>query len=284
MTVTLTDADERLLERVLLPLTEEEKAIEFLRQVMPNLLAALRNDLLRASEAEQERYLERVQELAQRVKRAGTLNELHAVADPFALPSLLYDPQAPLWQSWDRTDLHAELSQAVQEREKARSLLKAAKPGTLTYPQLQKRVEEAERHLFEVSRKIALAWLEKQADDIRKSTVQAEAAEWRAETRLQVPLVVSDRIVDYLDAEITVTLVTPRAFITRTFAVVVISPSLGIIPALRRINLIRHYLPKDEHTIVVTTDPHHVRVLQQHEVYVYLARENNLESEPAPVG
>lgn len=284
MTVPLTDADELLLERVLLPLTEEEKAIEFLRQVMPNLLAALRNDLLRASEAEQKRYLERVHEIAQRVKRAGTLDELHAVADPFALPSLLYDPQAPLWQSWGRADLHTELAQALQERDKARSLLKAAKPGTLTYPQLQKRVEEAEKHLFEVSRKIALAWLDKQADDVRKSTFQAETAEWRAETRLQIPLVVGDHIVDYLDAEITVTLVTPRAFITRTFAVVVISSSMGIIPALRRINLIRHYLPKDEQMIVVTTDPDHIRVLQQHEVYVYLARENNVGSDPTPVG
>lgn len=271
-----TENDEQLLERLLLPLMKEENALDFLRTVAPNLLSALQEELLEASQTEEERRLSRLQNLRERVQQVSSLDELLALADPLLLPSRLFDPQSALWDTWQRTDLQEALAQAIQQYQKAKELLKTVQPGTLAYPRAKKRVEKASEHVSEVARRIAHSWLEQKEQEIRQTRVQNSHVEWRAETQLQVPVVIGDHLVDYVDAEIVLTLATPQAFVTRTFAVAVIPPKMGIIPALRRINVLRHYLPDDVDIIAVTSHPHHLRALQQHSTHVYLVRESDL--------
>ena len=280
--MNLPQPDEHLLERLLLPLLEEEVALNFVREVAPNLVSALREDVLKASETEEERRLKRLERLRERVQNARSYDELTRLADPLLLPSKVFEPDSALWEKWQRPRLREELREALLEQQRAQELLDAAQPGTFTYPRVKKRGEKAHERLRDVAKDVALAWLHQQEEDLHQARERNSEVEWRAETRLQVPLVVGNRLVDYVDAEITLTLATPQAFITRTFAVAVIPPNMGIIPALRRINLLRHHLPTDVEMIVVVTDPHHLRALQQHGTYVYLAREKDIASDTPP--
>lgn len=267
-----SSADERFLERLLLPLLSEQAAREFLHRVAPELMEALEQQVLHAAAKEDARLAARIRKARERVEQARSLEDLEAATDAKVLPSLA--PDSRLWDSWQHEGLREELQQAVKKHRQVQSMLASATPGSLTYFQTRDRVQEAERALFDVKKRIALAWLEDKEKDLKERP--SSQVDWNVQVRLQIPIVVSDRPIDYIDAEITVTASTPRAFATQTFAVVVIPSNMGIIPALRRINILRHFLPSETALIAVTAREAYIPVLRQHNVYVHLVEEADI--------
>ncbi len=270
-------ADEQLLERLLLPLLSEEAARDFLHRVAPELVSALEKEVLHAAAKENEHMARRIQRAREQVEQARGLKDLESATDPLVLPLKLLAPDSQLWDSWQREDLREALRQAIKNHEWAHSILASATPGSLTYIQARDRARDAERTLFEIEKEIALAWLKDKEAGLNEN--QPSQVEWHIETHLQIPIVVGDRPIDYLDAEIVVTVSTTQAFATQTFAVIVVPPDMGIIPALRRINVLRHFLPSETALVAITMRNAYISVLRQHNTYVYLVEDADIASD-----
>ena len=261
--------DAILLERTLLPLIEEEKALAFLREVAPNVLQAMKDEVLEAAHTENLRRREHLDRLRQRIKQAESLIELENISDALFLPALLFDPNSSIWKEWERPEYRQALSDQKEAIRRTRDLIQHVHKGSLQYHQLHEQLRRQESELLDLYKHIFLDWLAHEEKYLRVPPDE-NTITWQVQTRLQIPIVVNDRLIDYADAELVVTASTRHAFLTRTFAVLVVPKDQGLIQALRRINLVRYFLPPEVHLIVLTERPDYVNVLQQHQVYVHL--------------
>ncbi len=264
--------DIALLERTILPLIQEENALNFLRQAVPQVLKAMEEEVLEAARTENQRRREQLDRLRQRVKQVDNLIELENISDALFLPALLFDPNSSIWQEWDHPEFQHQLTEQKEAIRRTRDLLQHVPKGSLQYHQLHEQLRRQERDLLELYRRIFLEWLAYE-ERLLHIPPDESAIEWRIQTRLQIPIVVHDRLIDYADAELMVTASTRHAFITRTFAVMVIDKNQGLIQALRRINLVRYFLAPEVDLIVLTERADYADVLSQHQVHVHIINE-----------
>lgn len=260
------------LERLLVPLLDKEQALAFLRRAAAPAIQEMETELQQAVRLMAQDLRRRLEELRARVAEARTTEDLLRLNDPVLAPRLVLDPDSDVWEHWPRADLREALIQAREGYERVARLARTARPGSLLAHQYEEEARSLNKHLVEVQRRILQEWL----DYVERNRLQGDDAwppEWDVDVRLQVPLVVSERVVDFIDAEVTASARNPRAFVTRTFAVFVLAPHTALIPGLRRVQVAQHFLPPEEHIIVVVPDRTLIRPLQQHNVFVVPADE-----------
>ncbi len=260
------------LEHVLLPLLDKEQALTFLRTAAPGVLQSMEGELLEASRSQSRHLLERVARLRKRVQQARSSEELAALSDPILSPSLVLDPHSPIWEEWPREDLRRELAKRQRAYEQAERVLEATRPGSLQYHQHREEATRQAKALLQTQQKVLGEWLHHQEQRFRAQTSEASQVTWDVDVQLQVPLVAGNRVVDFLDAQLTVTARTSRAFLVHAFGIVVLPPDTSLLSALRRLHVIQHFLPRDTDLIAVTVQPAFVQPLQQHKIYTYLAQ------------
>ena len=269
---TSFESDPRVLERLLLPLLDSEKALAFLRAAVPDILAEMENEIREASRRQVQQQLERVRRVRTRVRQAQNEDDLEHISDTHLLPRLFMDARSEVWESWNHPELREALRSAQEALKNTLQILEAVEPGTVQFHRLREKARGEEKALLETRKNVLLEWLRDEEQRIRRQMQQPQIA-WDVSTRLQVPLVVDGQVLDFIDAEMTVTASTPHAFLTRAFAVVVLAKDTPLVLALRRINLIRHFIPPDTILIVVTFNPEYAPVLKQHNTHVYVAEE-----------
>ncbi|GEM_PF-3416686 len=258
------------LERILVPLLDKEQALAFLRQAAPGVIATMEAEARETSQLETRRLQERIAQLRQKVQRATSSEDLMQLSDPVLAPSLVLDPSSDVWEEWPREDLRQRLQEAEQAYRQACRMLRSSSPGSLVYHRHRENVSRSAQSLLDVQREVLNEWLTHLESTHPSSTRAPLKLTWDVAVQLQVPVVAEQQVIDFLDAEITLSVRTPRAFFTRIFAVVVLPPQTGLIPALRRVQVIQHFLPSEEELIVVVGDPALLRPLRQHRVHPLL--------------
>ncbi len=261
--------DVQLLERTILPLIDQDEALAFLRRAVPHVLKTMKDEVLEAAQTESQRRREQLDRLRQRIKQADNLIELENISDALFLPALLFDPNSSIWKEWDRSELQQQLAEQKDAIRRTRELIHHVKKGSLQYHQLNEQLHRQENELLELYKRIFLEWLAFEEKHLHIPQDES-AITWQVQTRLQIPIVINDRLIDYADAELVLTASTRHAFLTRTFAVLVIPKDQGLIQALRRINLVRYFLPPEVDLIVLTEREDYIGVLRQHQVHVHL--------------
>ncbi len=260
----------KFLEHVLVPLLDKERALIFLRKAAPGVIKTMEEEARETSMLETRRLHERIARLRRQVQQASSSEELMRLSDPVLAPSLVLDPRSDIWETWPREDLRQQLLDAEQDYQHACRLLRHSAPGSLTYHRYRENVNRSAQSLLDVQRQVLNEWLTHLESSQPTTERESVTLTWDVDIRLQVPVVAEQQVIDFLDAEIVLSARTPRAFFTHTFAVVVLPPHTGLIPALRRVQVIQHFLPTDVDLIVVVEDPTLVQPLQQHRVYPLL--------------
>ncbi len=271
--MTELQGDPRRLEAILLPLLDPQQALTFLRDAVPEILSEMEREIQEGSRVQVQHNLERIRSVRRRVHQAQNQDDLEHISDTHLLPSLFLDARSDVWDTWNRPKLRRDLQEAQTNLGKTRNLLDSIEPGTLQFHRTREQMKTQEKALFEIQRHVLLEWLQDEEQRIR-AHARSEPVQWNVETRLQIPLVVDRQVLDFIDAEMTVTATTSHAFLTRTFAVIVLDKETPLVAALRRINLIRHFIPSDTTLIVVTSTPNFASVLKQHNIHVYVMEES----------
>lgn len=266
-----------LLNRVLVPLMDPEEALSFLRRAAPAVVQTMEAEVVGAAREQITQTLARVASLRDTVRQAANEHALRLVTDVVLLPQALLDPDDPIWQQWGRGDLCQKLRHAQNAVVRTESLLQNTPTTDLQYHPLRERLQRDRRGLLEVEREILLSWLQQKEEELQHQYRGQAEVGWQVRTRLQVPVVTGNQVVDFVDAEVDVLATAPEAFVTRTFAVLVIPGTMGVVPALRRINTISHFLPPETILVVVTTTREHLPIFRQHNLYVYFLEEEGGE-------
>ena len=258
------------LDRVLVPLMNPDVALDFLRQAAPEIIHTLETEVLAAVESRVSKTVDRLRALRQAVTQAANESALYLGTDPVLLPEALLDPDDSIWEQWQQPDLREKLRRAQVAVATTEAQLQAATPKTMRHGQLTERLHRERSALLEVQREVMLAWLQEQEDALGRKYADRLEIAWRVQTRLQVPVVTGNQVVDFVDAEMNLMASAPEAFVTRTFAVVVVPEAVALVSALRRINTVAYFLPPETAMVAVTLDERHVPVLKQHDIYAYL--------------
>ncbi len=265
--------DPNALEVVLLPLLDPDSALDFLRRAAADILREMEQEVTEAAQQQARELLRRIAKLRRHVQKATTLEELRALSDPKLLPQLVLEPDSDIWRRWPHPHWQKHLADLLDSIHHLQQALDAMDPKGLTYHQLREKLRLKEEELLNLGKQILLAWLDDQERRIREGLEHPQPLKWNIVTHLQIPLVVEGKVLDFIDAELTATVSTAHAYLSRTFYVVIIPRKTSLVEALRRINLIRHFTPPDTVLIVVAFDPLYVPVLKQHNAHVYIAEE-----------
>ena len=259
-----------LLERVLVPLLDGKVALDFLWKAAPNVLQTMVDEVQSAATTQADRMLERIAKVRDQVERAHNLADLQRMSDTVLSPTLLMDPSSRLWEEWDRPDLRQKVMQATEAMRELETLLNRVSQGTLQYHKLYGQLRRLEGEFFNLMRDVFAQWLRDKEEDVLRQKRENSQITWHTQTRLQIPLIAGEKVIDYVDAEITVTAETPQAFLVHNFAIVLLPRDVSPIHALRRLHLIRHFLPQDTDIIVITQRADYLDILKQHNLYTYV--------------